>query len=144
MDVETILALDTSQRRVTVRKVSIYYHDTRLRLLVIPAIGKCLVVGYYFRYLDYENVTKKNYKTKTYARGKGWGVMRVYTEVSGKCVDELLEKVLDKNGIARRVWIVPTPICAMEDINDARYLRVGSTLQTEKFEKRKDNNVWTW
>lgn len=46
-----------------------------------------------------------------------------------------------KDGIDRRIWIVPAPLCATLYINNDRYLPGYTTLESERLEEQKKNNV---
>lgn len=55
--------------------------------------------------------------------------------------NELPEKVMDKDKIEHKLWKVPVSPSAMDNINNARYFPVDSTLKTKRSEKRKKSSV---
>lgn len=68
-------------------------------------------------------------------------VMHVTAKSFQKLTSVLPEKVVDKEAIGLKVWIVPASCCSMPYINDARYLLGDSTLETERLNEPRDNNL---
>lgn len=67
--------------------------------------------------------------------------MQVTAERFRKRAKERLEKVVDKEGIKHNVWKVPAPCCYMRFTNDASYCFGDTTIEDERLNKRKENNV---
>lgn len=87
--------------------------------------------------LNYANLSKERHNTKTY----GDGMMQAYAGMCQKSGNEVPAKVMGKNGIEHKLWIVLAPSCAMEYANDARYLPGDTFLGIEKLKLSKENNV---
>lgn len=58
-----------------------------------------------------------------------------------KRASELPRKVVHKDQIGYKVWIVDVSIRAMVHIYDARYVIGGTTLDREKFDRPWENKV---
>lgn len=63
------------------------------------------------------------------------GVIWVTAEKVSRLTNELPQKVTDKGGIYHKAWTVSTLFCAMQYINDARYLFGDTTLKMESLKK---------
>lgn len=137
MDAETFLVLDKLARRITVRKLRIPHPDDEISLSSSKTVEKGEVVGYYYGSPVYFNLNKERRKTKTYEEV----LMQVSTETFRKYANEVQEKKVDKDGIDRRVSVVPAPFRAMRDSNDATYVPAGTTQQSKRLNKRAGNNV---
>lgn len=68
-------------------------------------------------------------------------MIQVTAESFRKQANDPQEKVVEKDGIERKVWIAATPLCAIQDINKARYFPGITTSSTERFKKPGENNV---
>lgn len=68
-------------------------------LSVSPKIRNAGLVWYYIACLVYATLTKKRYKTKTWGRK----VIQRTAETFWKRLNELREKVMDKDGVNRKV-----------------------------------------
>lgn len=85
----------------------------------------------------YANLTEKQHYKKTYCEV----VMQVSAQTFRKLANELLEKVTDKNDTEHKVWIVLATFCTMQSINDTRYFPGDITLEAERLNNPRENNV---
>lgn len=52
-----------------------------------------------------------------------------------KLENDLSEKFMDKERIGHKLWKVPARFCALQYVNDARYLPRDTTLEIVKLNK---------
>lgn len=95
IEVDILLALDTSEQRIAVVKSTIPHPEAGMGLFVYQAIGKREVVLYFYGSLGYANLTEEQHKTRNY----GKGVIHESDETLRKIENELLGKAIDKDGI---------------------------------------------
>lgn len=131
------LALYTSSQGMTMIKSKTFCADAGLGLLESWAVGKEDVVKYHYEFLAYANLTKDAHKTKTY----GDGVMQVSAKMFWKRENELLVRVIDKDGIEHRVRIVSVRFCAMRYVNHAGHFTGDITFETKRLTKSGKNNT---
>lgn len=99
MNVETTLALETPAQRITVEKSTISHPDPGLGLFASWTTAKGYVVGYYYGFLDFASLSEARQKKKNY----GEGVIQMTAELIQKWNDELVEKIMDNDGIRHRL-----------------------------------------
>lgn len=51
-------------------------------------------------------------------------------------VNELLERAIERNEIQHNLWLVPAPLCAMRNTNDARYFPGVTTLNLKDYRNK--------
>lgn len=67
--------------------------------------------------------------------------MQVVAKRLGKWANEVLEKVMDKDGDDHERWIVAQLVCAMQYINNARYMPGDTTLAAKMLNNSRENNT---
>lgn len=74
--------------------------------------------GYYYRYFDYEDVSRSLQTKKTYRRN----VMAVTKESFQKAVSHIGAIDTNLNAVYHLVWIVPSQFCKIRCTENARHL----------------------
>lgn len=97
MDKETLLMLDASSRKITVKKSKVSHSDVGLVCSAARIFGKGVVVGYYSSSVVYSNWTAECQTMITKS------VVRVNAKTLGKLANELSERIMDKNGAERNM-----------------------------------------
>lgn len=67
--------------------------------------------------------------------------MQVTVETFKKWTKKLTKKLIDKDMIKQKLWMVSVRFDAMRYINGGRYLPRNMTLENEKVQKLTKNNV---
>lgn len=122
IDVDRLQTLDSSVQGLTKEKSKIPHLDAAIALFASRKIGKCEMDGYYYCSLVYTDLTNERHNTKTYGKA-----MKVTAKTFWKWENELLQKIMDKDGVEQKVWM--TKFSGNRYINDARYLPGDITLQ---------------
>lgn len=134
------LALDTSAQALSVRKSTIPPPGSGLEAFANGAFGNVEMVGHYHGSLVHSDLTKERHKMQTYEEG----LSQVTADIFKMWGNELAERMTDSDGNEHKVWIVPAPFCAMQYVNDARYLPGNATTESKSLEKPRENNVHFW
>lgn len=92
------------------------------------AIPKENILGYYHGSLVQTVKTGKQVKRNTHDNG----VMQVAAKRLRKYMNEIPEKLADKEGADQKVWIIRAPLCVMRHINDARYFSEDTISEFER------------
>lgn len=134
---DTLLALDTSVLRMTEKKETIPFPNDGRGLGASKTIWEGEVVGYYYGSLDYAILIRKRQTTRKYEKG----MMKVNVEMFRRWVNNPIEKVIDEDGNMNTMWIVPAPFYTMRYINDARHMPGGTTMESKRLKKPRENKV---
>lgn len=95
------------------------------------------MVGYYYSALVCEDQIAVYWSNKRYWKD----VMHATKETFQKLANRLGYIAPDENEVQHPVWIVPTPIFVMQNVNDTWYLPENEVLQTNQVQKAPMNDV---
>lgn len=89
------------------------------------------MVRYYHGFLVYTNVAKERHQTRMYRED----VNQVTAESFLKEAHGLSQKVMNEDGFRNKLWTVSAPICAIQYINEEKYLPEDTTVEAERLNK---------